>query len=70
MKYRDVAKRLQELGCQELASGKGSHRKWHNPKNGKVTVVPDWGRKDLALGTVRAVIRELGISRDDFGTIK
>ena len=70
MRYRDLAKRLRELGCQELVSGKGSHRKWHNPANGKVTVAPDWGSKDLAHGTVRAIIRELGISRDEFGSIK
>jgi len=70
MKYRDLAKRLRDLGCEELAGGKGSHRKWHNPTNGKVTVAPDWGSKDLAPGTVRAVIRELGILRDDFGPIK
>ncbi len=70
MRYRDLAKRLYELGCVELAGGKGSHRKWHNPANATVTVVPDWGSKDLAPGTVRAVIRELGISRDDFGPIK
>jgi len=70
MKYRDLAKRLRDLGCKELARGKGSHRKWHNPSTDKVTVVPDWGGNDLAPGTVRAVIRELGISRDDFGPIK
>ena len=70
MKYREIAGRLRDLGCIELAAGKGSHRKWHNPKNGKITVVPDWGGKDLATGTVRAVIRELGISRDRFGPIK
>ena len=70
MKYRDLAKRLRELGCQELSGGKGSHRKWFNPANQSVTVAPDWGRKDLALGTIRAIIRELGISRDEFGSIR
>jgi predicted RNase H-like HicB family nuclease len=28
------------------------------------------GGKDLSPGTVRAIIRELGISREDFGPIK
>ena len=70
MKYRELSQRLKELGCVDLGSGKGSHRKWHNPKNGKVTVAPDWGSKDLAPGTVRAIIRELGISREEFGKIK
>lgn len=67
MRYRDVAKRLKELGCEELRKGKGSHRIWFNPDTGQITTVPDWGKKDLAPGTVRAIIRELGISRDEFG---
>lgn len=70
MRYRDLTKRLRELGCQEIIGGRGSHRKWHNPANNKVTVIPDWGSKDLAPGTVRAVIRELDILREDFGSIK
>ena len=70
MRYRELAKRLRKLGCEELRQGKGSHRVWYNPDNGKIATVPDWGSKDLALGTVRAVIRELDISRRDFGPIK
>ena len=70
MRYREVAKRLRRLGCQELRRGKGSHRIWHNAATGKVAAVPDWGSRDLAPGTVRAIIRELGISRREFGSIK
>ena len=70
MRYREVARRLSRLGCQELRGGKGSHRIWYNPATEKVTAVPDWGSKDLVPGTVRAVIRELGISRREFGSIK
>ena len=69
MRYREIAKRLKKLGCQELRQGKGSHRIWFNPETGQVTTVPDWGAKDLAPGTVRAIIRELGIRREDFGQI-
>jgi predicted RNA binding protein YcfA (HicA-like mRNA interferase family) len=69
MRYRDIAKRLKKLGCRELRQGKGSHRIWINPETGQVTTVPDWGSKDLAPGTVRAIIRELGIDRNDFGEL-
>jgi mRNA interferase HicA len=67
MRYRDVARKLATLGCHELArKGGGSHRKWYNPSNQQATVVPDWGGRDLKLGTVRAVARQLGIDWQDF----
>lgn len=62
MKYREAARKLQELGCRELPRRKGgSHRKWFNPATGRATVLPDWGGKDLKLGTLRAAVRQLGI---------
>ncbi|MFX1412182.1 MAG: type II toxin-antitoxin system HicA family toxin [Promethearchaeota archaeon] len=70
MRYRQVAKRLRALGCEELRRGKGSHRIWYNQATGKMTTVPDWGSRDLAPTTVRAIIRELGLSRREFGPIK
>lgn len=70
MRYRKLAKRLRQLGCEEMRQSKGSHHIWHNPTAGQVAAVPDWGSKDLAPGTVRAIIRELGISRREFGPIK
>ena len=69
MKYREVARKLGVLGCREIARrGGGSHRKWHNPASGRSTVVPDWGGRDLKLGTVRAAVRQLGLEWNDFDT--
>ncbi len=54
MKYREVARNLTALGCTEIPrKGGGSHRKWHNPATNRSTVLPDWGGRDLKLGTVR-----------------
>lgn len=40
------------MGCQEIPrKGGGSHRKWYNPHNNVVVPIPDWGNKDLKLGT-------------------
>ena len=67
MNYREVSRRLAQLGCREIPrSGGGSHRKWFNPETDRATVVPDWGGRDLRLGTVRAVIRQLGIDWQRF----
>jgi len=62
MKYREVARKLGALRCQELPrKGGGSHRKWFNPATQHATVIPDWGGRDLKLGTVRAAVRQLEI---------
>jgi predicted RNA binding protein YcfA (HicA-like mRNA interferase family) len=62
MNYREAARKLANLGCQELRRrAGGSHRKWFNPRTGRATVLPDWGAKDLKLGTLRAAVRQLGI---------
>ena len=70
MRYRDASRKLIELGCREVPrSGGGSHRKWLNPATGRATVIPDWGGKDLKSGTVRAVLRQLGIDWSAFEAI-
>jgi predicted RNA binding protein YcfA (HicA-like mRNA interferase family) len=67
MKYREMVKKLRKLGCEELPrAGGGLHRKWHNPMTEAIAPIPDWGGKDLKLGTVRAIIRQFGIDWDKF----
>ena len=67
MRYRDVQRKLIALGCREIPrTGGGSHRKWINPTATRSTVIPDWGGKDLKLGTVRACVRQLGIAWEHF----
>jgi predicted RNA binding protein YcfA (HicA-like mRNA interferase family) len=67
MTYREATRKLIALGCQELPRrGGGSHRKWLNPQTQKVTSLPDWGGRDLKLGTIRSAVRQLGIEWRDF----
>ncbi|HOU16186.1 MAG TPA: type II toxin-antitoxin system HicA family toxin [Anaerolineae bacterium] len=67
MKYREVTQKLRALGCEELArrSG-GSHRKWYNPATDQMASLPDWGSKDIKIGTLRAVVRQLGLDWEAF----
>ena len=44
----------------------GSHRNWFNPATGRVSVLPDWGAKDLKLGTLRAALHQLRIEWEVF----
>lgn len=67
MKYREAARKLKAMGCEELSRhSSGSHRKWYNPATGRFAPLPDWGSKDLKLGTLRAVVRQLGLDWQDF----
>ena len=66
MKYREVEKKLRKLGCLELKSKGGSHRKWINPITNRGAPVPDWGSKDLKIGTLRAAAKQLGFDWDEF----
>ena len=67
MNYRELTRRLQGLGCEEIPrKGGGSHRKWINPASGKGTVIPDWRNRDLKLGTIRGILKQLRIDMNDF----
>jgi predicted RNA binding protein YcfA (HicA-like mRNA interferase family) len=65
LKYREVAKRLRELGCEFVRNGAGSHRIWWNPGNGKYTTIPDWCSDDLRSGTLRTIVSDLGLTLED-----
>ena len=65
MNYRELTKKLKSLGCKEIPRrGSGSHRKWFNPITENGTTIPDWGQKDLKVGTIAAVCRQLGIDKN------
>jgi mRNA interferase HicA len=67
MIYREVARKLRRLGCEELPRrGSGSHRKWYNPTTRQGTTILDWGAKDLKVGTLHATLVQLGLAWTDF----
>ena len=70
MKHKEVARKLKQMGCQEIPrKGRGSYRKWHNPTNGSIIPIPDWGGKDLKIGTLRQIVRQLGLDWNDFNSL-
>jgi mRNA interferase HicA len=67
LKYRELARKLQKLGCEEVAvRGKGAHRGWYNPATNLFTTIPYHGGKDLKTGLVWAALKQLGIDREKF----
>ena len=59
--YREVTQRLVLLGFRFYRPGKGSHELWVRDADGKVVPVPHHG-KPIRKGTVRAIIRQVGLT--------
>ena len=66
MTYRELTRKLRRLNCRFERQGRGDHEIWINLDSDATTSIPNWGSSDLRPGTLRAVLRQLGISRDEF----
>jgi predicted RNA binding protein YcfA (HicA-like mRNA interferase family) len=65
MTYRDIVERLRKHGFVFDRQAKGSHEIWFNSVTRRRTTVPHH-RGDLPVGTLRAIIRQTGLSVADF----
>lgn len=63
--YREVARRLRSFGFAFDRSAAGSHEVWRHTVTGRKVTLPHHTR-DMAEGTLRAVLREAGIDVDEF----
>jgi predicted RNA binding protein YcfA (HicA-like mRNA interferase family) len=64
-KYREVARRLRAFGYEFDRHGPGSHEVWRQASTGRKVTIPHHA-KDMAEGTLRAILREARIEPDDF----
>ena len=64
-KYREVARRLRTFGFLFDRHGPGSREIWRHAVTGRKVTLPHHAR-DLAEGTLRAILREAGIDVDGF----
>lgn len=64
-RYREVAQLLRAFGFRFDRPGPGSHEVWRHSQTGRKVTLPHHSG-DMAEGTLRAILREAGISVDDF----
>jgi predicted RNA binding protein YcfA (HicA-like mRNA interferase family) len=64
--YPEITRRLRILGFRFYRRGKGSHELWVRDTDGRVVPVPHYRGKSVRKGTLRAIIRELGLSVAEF----
>ena len=65
LSYREVRKKLRAMGFRRV-SQKGSHVKFtkQTEEGRQVVIVPK--HKEIAVGTLRSIIRQAGLSVEDF----
>ena len=66
LKYGQVARCLQRLGFRHYRTGKGSHELWVRDSDGRVVPVPRKRGKEIKKGTLRAIIKEIGTTVEEF----
>lgn len=63
--YRDIVQRLKFFGFSFFRQAAGSHEIWHNKSTGRYTTIPNH-TGDMPQGTLRAILKQAGISAEDF----
>jgi predicted RNA binding protein YcfA (HicA-like mRNA interferase family) len=69
MKYAELIKKLQRLGCEFKRQASGSHEIWINPQNRRSAPIPRHANKDIGKALLAKILRELDIDRDDFDQV-
>ena len=64
-KYRQIIKRLKQLGFLFDRQAAGSHEIWYNPETDRYTTIPNH-LGDMPEGTLRAILKQSGIPPNDF----
>ena len=63
--YRDIIKRLKQLGFAFDRQAAGSHEIWFNPLANRYVTIPKHSG-DMPEGTLKAILKQAGISPEVF----
>ncbi|MGR8953625.1 MAG: type II toxin-antitoxin system HicA family toxin [Gammaproteobacteria bacterium] len=64
-RYREIVQRLKQFGFQFDRQAAGSHEIWYNPNTDRYTTIPNHSG-DMPEGTLRAILKQAGISATEF----
>lgn len=64
-RYRQIVKRLKRFGFVFYRQAAGSHEIWFNPWTSRYTTIPNHPG-DMPEGTLRAILKQAGISTEVF----
>ncbi|MDQ3016959.1 MAG: type II toxin-antitoxin system HicA family toxin [Bacteroidota bacterium] len=63
--YREIIKRLKELGFEFHRQAAGSHEIWYSPSTNRYTTIPNH-TGDMPEGTLRAILKQANVTPDQF----
>jgi len=63
---KEVIKKLRKAGFIFDRQAKGSHEIWRNPTTKRRTTIPNHPGIAIPKGTLRAIIKEAGLTPDEF----
>ena len=63
---RDLIRKLKRAGFVFDRQAKGSHEIWYNPITRRRTTIPNHPGVDIPKGTLRAIIKEAGLTVEEF----
>lgn len=64
-RYRDIIRRLKQLGLVFHRQAAGSHEIWFNPALNRYTTIPNHPG-DMPEGTLRAILKQAGVEPEIF----
>ncbi len=64
-RYRAIVKRPKRFGFEFDRQAAGSHEIWYNPQTNCYTTIPNHPG-DMPEGTLRAILKQAGITPEDF----
>lgn len=62
MNYRQLTRKLRQMGWEKYHPAAGSHEIWWQRESGLRTVISNHGKVDIPTGTLRAIARDIGIT--------
>lgn len=65
---KKLCKILEKIGFEKIY-GKGSHVRFKHP-DGRRTVVPIHGNEDLGKGLLRAILRQIDLSKENYEKLR
>ncbi len=68
--YRQVVKVAKKLGFCFCRQAKGSHEIWRRDSDGRQTTIPNHGPKPLKRKTLKSILKDFGITPEEFLRLK